>query len=97
MRNMKKVLAVLSVAAVMAPAVAAAAQPNDSSASVPAATTGTAYGAPAFYGPPPYAYGPYYGPGYWGGPWGRGAGSGRMRVNFDFDGFANGWMPWNWW
>lgn|SRR5512135_2077888 len=103
MRHVSKVLAVLSIAAGVAPAVNAA-QPSDSNgnAVAPVANAapfgGPAYGAPGYVGP--YAYGPapYYGPGYWGGPWGHGGGSGRVRISFDFDGLADGWVPWRgWW
>ena len=101
MRHVNKILAVLSVAATVAPAVNAA-QPSDSNGNAVAPVANAApfgspaYGAPGYLGP--YAYGPapYYGPGYWGGPWGHGGGSGR--ISFDFDGLADGWVPWRgWW
>jgi len=104
MGNVKKVLAVLSVAAVVIPA-AFAAQPSSSqgvsNATAPMvggpAYGGPAYAAPGYYAPPAY-YGPYHGSNYRGRTWGRGSGSGHMRVSVDFDGFANGCMPWNgWW
>lgn len=101
MRNVTKAVAILSLFGTMAAPAAIAAQPNPSASSAPAAVpaAGGAYPAPfhgpAYYGPAPY-YGPWYGPGYSG--WGRGGGSGRMRVSFDFDGLLDGWLPWRgWW
>lgn len=103
MCSVKKALAILSVAALGISA-AFAAQPGieDGSNATVAAVSGPAYGgpvysAPAVYSSPSY-HGPHYGSNYRGRGWGRGSGSGHMRVSFDFDGFANGCMPWNgWW
>lgn len=103
MRSVKKALTILCVG-VLAISAAYAAQPgiDDGSSATVAAASGPAYGGPVYrapevYGSPSY-HDPYYGSSYRGRGWGRGSGSGHLRVSFDFDGFASGCMPWNgWW
>lgn len=103
MCGVRKALSILFVAALGTQA-AFAVQPSieDGGSALPARVNGPAYrgpiyAAPADFGPPPYS-GPYYGSQYRGRTWGRGSGSGHVRVSFDFDGFANGCMPWSgWW
>lgn len=103
MRSTRKALTILSIAVLLIPlAYAAKASIEEGSNATAPVVSGPDYGGPVYsaptvYGPPVY-HGPYYGSGHRGRTGGRGSGSGHVSMSFDFEGFANGCMPWNgWW